>query len=199
MAIASFPELVTAVKNWAGGSSDPNFDAAVRDAIGMAEFELSRRLRVQEQIKRVVMRPTGGSWADLPADFVAMRNVWLRAPDGGDKTELKPMPERMAAGIAGAVPRGYVLSGLQMMLTPSAKGSEWPIRLVYYSTVPSLNGVNTCSAVLLRAPDLYLMASLAHLAGFLVNDERIPVWRQQFEMHLAAANRAAARRTHSLA
>lgn len=199
MAITSFAELTTQVGRWAGGSSDPNFGAAVVDAIGHAEVELSRRLRVPEMVKRIVLRAPGAAWIDLPADFVAMRNVWLRDLDGGDKTELRPLPERTAPGTAGSKPRGYVLSGLQMMLSPSAVGEDYPLRLVFYATVPSLSAQNACSATLLRYPELYLYFALSALQGFLVADERIGTWRQMAEMHLAAANRSAARRTAGLA
>ena len=91
-------------------------------------------------------------------------------------------------------PRFFAISGLQMSIAPRTVGGSYPLRMIYYADVPKLSGSAPCTAVLQRYADLYLYGTLAGLEGFFVGDQRIPVWKQQYLMALADANRSAARR-----
>ena len=183
--------LQSTISQWAGGSSDTQFPGAVRDAIALAEEEMTRSLRVPEMIKRasVVVR---NKYANLPPDFLELLGVWLIDEDEEEETPLtrQPMNNIAACSRLSGTPRYYGLSGLQIRLAPPA-GDDSNIRISYYASLPALaSGDDLCLAVLLRYPRLYLYGALANLEGYLVNDTRIATWRSLFVSHVAAANTA---------
>lgn len=199
MAVTSLDELVETVRRWSGGGIDAAFEEAVRDAVRFCEAELDRRLRVPEMVKRVSFSTTG-RWDDLPADFLAMKALF-RVDARGRERLLRAVTDAAAPGwreVRGD-PIYYALSGLQISLVPRVDGVSYPLRMIYWSRVPSLSGHTPCTAVLQRYPDLYVFGSLVGLESYLVSDERIAVWRQQFEAALASANQAGAMRVAALA
>jgi hypothetical protein len=74
---------------------------------------------------------------------------------------------------------------IELDVTPSETYSG---ELVYYSAVTALSGSNASNAILVKAPDAYLYASLMAAAPFLANDERIPVWGTFYKNAVAGLN-----------
>lgn len=186
-----YTTLQATVSRWAGGSSDSAFADAVRDAIALAENEMSRGLRVPEMIKRASV-VANNKYENLPPDFLEMLGVWLIDEDEEEETPLAraPMNNIAACSRLSGTPKYYGLSGLQIRIAPRTD-DDANIRISYYASLPSLAaGGDLCLAVLLRYPELYLYGSLANLEGYLVDDARIATWRSQFGNHMAAANRA---------
>jgi hypothetical protein len=193
MAITDYTTLQSTISRWAGGSSDTEFPEAIRDAIMLAEDELNRVLRVPEMVKRA-STTVDEKYENLPPDCLEVTDVWWINDDIEVPLAYQPAANIVAAARYRGNPRWYTFSGLQLRLAPRVTDEEYAVRLTYYAKLPNLAEENPCTAVLTTYPLLYLYASLAHLEGYLVGDERISVWKQQASAQVAAANRSASRR-----
>ena len=49
--------------------------------------------------------------------------------------------------------------------------------MTYYAKIPALSGSNASNWLLARSPDVYLYGSLVAAEAFLMNDERLGVWK----------------------
>lgn len=184
-----YTTLQSTISQWAGGSSDTQFPTAVRDAIALAEEEMTRSLRVPEMIKRASV-VVDNKYENLPDDFIELLGVWRIDDDEEIPLARQPMANIAACSRLSGPPNYYGLSGLQIRFGPPAT-EDFTARISYYAALPGLaSGDDICLAILLRYPRLYLYGSLANLEGYLVNDQRIALWRSLFESGMAAANRA---------
>lgn len=206
MAITDYASLQSTVSRWVGGSSDSAFPDAIRDAIGLAEQEMNTgtvtdgtvmALRVPEMEKRVSFT-VDGKYEAIPQDCLELIGVWRI--DGEKEVPLGAQPltnVAWASKLSGS-PKFYALSGKQIRFAPTST-DEWTVRLAFYARLPNLSDATACTSVLQNYPLLYLYGTLAALEGYLVADERIAVWKQQYVAALKAANNASARRLSSYA
>jgi hypothetical protein len=68
-------------------------------------------------------------------------------------------------------------------LAPTPDG-EYTLQLTYYAKISALSDSNTSNFVSVSHPDVYLYGALKHASIFLMEDERIPMFTQQFEKAL---------------
>lgn len=59
--------------------------------------------------------------------------------------------------------------------------SSYSMRLIYDQKLDALSGTNTTNFLLEEGPDLYLFASLSLAEGFLQEDQRVSLWKQEYE------------------
>ena len=62
--------------------------------------------------------------------------------------------------------------------------SSYTLQLTYYAKISALSDSNTSNFVSASHPDVYLYGALKHASIFLMEDERIPMFTQQFEKAL---------------
>ena len=58
------------------------------------------------------------------------------------------------------------------------------MQLTYYASIDALSDSNTTNFVATTHPDVYLYGALKHASIFLMEDERVPLFSQQFEKAL---------------
>jgi len=192
MTLASnYTELQAAVSRWHGGSSDTQFDEVVRDAIGLAEFDMDRRLWVPERIKRVLASCTG-EYEALPDDFSRM--IVLKQVSQGQEKAMVQQPEDAIPGLQVAYSGPalfYALIGRQVQFAPRpTTQSPISVRFVYYATIPRLKDPGGCTAVLATYGDVYLYTALKHLAPEADDATAVQKWTALSDNAIDQANRS---------
>lgn len=77
-------------------------------------------------------------------------------------------------------PRYFSYIGNQLVFVPAADVDyEFSIRMK--TRLTPLTSDSDSNSMLLNAPDVYLYGTLAETAGYLADDERIPLWASRFE------------------
>ena len=78
MAISTYAELVSAVRDWLGRAEDATYlpETRVNDMIAFAEADIYRRLRVRE-METAVDLTVNAQAVDLPTNYVETRRIYL--------------------------------------------------------------------------------------------------------------------------
>jgi hypothetical protein len=171
MALSTYADLSAAILNYISDSTLTN----VGDFVALAEAEFNRRLRLPDMEQRSTATLSGDALA-LPTDFMEMRALHI---DNISLAQVTPADYgRLTIAIAG-IPAIYTVQDGQLFFKPSSSSAK-TIEMVYYQTIPSLQA-NSTNWLMTRAPDLYLMASLAQAEFYGWNDDRLPMIQNRVE------------------
>ncbi len=177
MPLATYSDLKAEAASWLRRS---DLTAEIPGFIALAEAQMNRRLRVRSMAARLA-QSFGGEYADLPADFLAERELTVTA--GGTAHRLAYLaPEQMdvcTRTVSSGRPRFYGLYGGQLRLHP-VPDQTYAGELVYLQAIPALSDANPCNWVLAQHPDAYLYGTLAQSAPYLRADERLATWAGLF-------------------
>ncbi len=172
MALATYSELEVAVGEWLDRD---DLAARVPDFIRLTEARLNRLLEDPE-MELIASLVAAGEYTPLPADYGAM--VSISTGDG----PLDAMGSVEFAGLDRAVtgtPRFYTITDGAVSFAPF--NFTTPITLVYRRTLPGLSETNATNWLLDRAPDVYLYGTLLQASAFLVEDDRVGLWKSAFD------------------
>ena len=183
MAITTYPELKTAVSSWLHRS---DLTANVPDFIAMAEWRVARDLRVAPLMatSSVTIAAAGSSVA-LPAGFLELVNVQISS--GG--AELQYIPPDTIDRVSGAgTPWVYTLIGSNIQVAPTwtAGGS---LSMTYFKKETALTDAAPTNWYITTIPDTMLYAALLEAAPFLMNDNRISIWKDYYQNSISNINR----------
>ena len=178
MALDSYPDLLTAIANYAFRSGDSDFTATFPTFITLLESRVNRRLRLREQETAATLTLTDGA-ASLPADYLEFREVRsngnpvrvLEAVSTGFGTENNPYGDAGASWY-------FSVSGNTLKTYPSSNSS---LTLLYYAKVPALSASAPSNWLLAKAPEVYLYGALLEAQPFMMDDARMAVWGTMFE------------------
>ena len=187
MAITTYTELQTAALNWLGRSGDTDLISRVPEFITLAEAEIDRRLR--RTSARATISVNGYS-NPLPSDCKELRSARVMSGTTGGDVLYIVSPDMLSefAMINGSgTPQYAAVVGPNILLAP-APSSTSSLELIYFTKLIALSGSNATNVVLTEAPDLYLWAVLKQSAAYMENDERLPMWTDQYEAALSALN-----------
>lgn len=123
----------------------------------------------------------------LPSDFQEVVSLYLdQSPYYAPLKIVSPgdLHARIAEVGESGVPRYAAVLNRVLMVAP-APDATYTVALEYYADLDALSATNTTNWVLTDHPDAYLFGVLAEAAPYLKHDERIPVWRDQFQAALA--------------
>lgn len=193
MALMTYDDLKTAVADWLERS---DLAGRAADFITLAEARLNRELRlaVMESEASLVAAP-GARTLALPSDCREALGLWRN--DGAARTPMRYRPAGlMQRSDQGGRPDYWSLEGGAIVLErPCAEETGFILRQVGRL---SLSAEAPTNAVLAEHPDLYLFAALAEACPYLRDGEMAGHFGVRFEMALAQARSADARR-HGLA
>jgi hypothetical protein len=187
MAISTYSELQTAVQNWLDDTgANVLLAARVQEFIALAEADISRRLRIRENLGEV----TGNTVAAtatlaLPTDFGGVFSLSITTGEG--ERSLRQIP----AGVAldgfyaegNGEPSRYVLEGANARLFPTPD-AVYAYTLRYWQRLAALSNSNTSNWLLAAHQDVYLFGSLVQAELYKVNDPRVPLWQAKYEAAL---------------
>jgi len=186
MSISTYSELQTAVTNWLDRS---DLSARIPEFISLAEARIARTLRVRGVEARDTSITTDGSeYYTLPTDFLEARNVQINTNPVKVLTYRTPqqLDKEYPYSTAGTA-QAFTIIGEQIQLKP-IQSSGQVLEIAYFKKLAPLSDSNTTNWIMANAPDLLLYGSLMEAEAFLVNDERIPIWRGAFDTSMKEWN-----------
>lgn len=191
MAISTYAELQTAVANWLDRT---DLSARIPEFITIAEVGLDRTLRARELISRATAT-VDEQYENLPRDFAQEIRLYLTSTS--PTVQLKSMSPaslvQQFPNSSAGTPRAYAIVGPQIQFAPQPDASaSITMELTYYSKVSSfaLSDSNTSNVILDQHPDVYLYATLAEAAPFLMDDKAAQRYVNLREAAVARANEA---------
>lgn len=150
--------------------------------VSIAEKKIARRVR------RKTLRATislGAAAVSTPPDVGELRSMRLvTTSPSQDVPVYVGTPEMVTdvrvrhAGVSGRPIIAAIVGG-EMLLAPTPDRS-YSAEITYYEKLVPLSASNATNSVLLEAPDLYLYGALMAAEPFLKNDERLALWKQEF-------------------
>jgi len=181
MALATFSDLKTTVADFLNRS---DLTSVIPTFVLLAESKIRRVLR--GAVATNALSASSGTVA-LPSDYqeavslyhagtTYRHEIGLMSPD-----QLSEQKRVLSA--SGVPVFGSILNRV-LTLAP-APDQTYTLTLNYYADLESLSDSQTTNWVMTSHPDVYLYGALAEAEPYLKNDERIGVWREQFQQGLA--------------
>lgn len=172
--------LQLAVKKWLNRS---DLTAQIPEFIRLAEVEIARVLRSKTYTQSITV---SAETTSLPAEVAELRSI---SPKTSNVSNDQPLTivssaalaerRRWYGGTAGAPRYGKVVDNvLTVVPTPD---DEYLHEIEFYAKLPYLSSSVATNFVLQSDPDLYLYGALLAAAPYLKNDERVAIWRENFD------------------
>tara|TARA_Y100000385_G_scaffold143236_1_gene148547 strand:- start:936 stop:1583 length:648 start_codon:yes stop_codon:yes gene_type:complete len=178
----TYAELKTAIANYLNRS---DLTSDLDTFIDNVEAELNRRLRTKDMIKRATAT-ADSQYLTVPTDWIEAINVEITSnnfsPLFQQSIESLDVYRKSNNNSTGQ-PVYYAMVDDSIELAPTPDG-EYTLQLTYYAKISALSDTNTSNFVSVSHPDVYLYGALKHASIFLMEDERIPMFTQQFEKAL---------------
>jgi len=193
MALMTYDDLKTAVADWLERS---DLAGRAADFITLAEARLNRELRLAVmEAEASLTAAAGARTLTLPADCREALGLWRE--DGAVRAPMRYRPSGSLprADLAGRPDYWTLQGGAIVLERPCAAETGFVLRQVGRL---ALSGASPTNAVLAEHPDLYLFAALAEACPYLRDGEMAGHFNARFEMALAQARAADARR-HGMA
>ena len=175
----TYAELKTAIANYLNRS---DLTSDIDTFIDNVEAELNRRLRTKDMIKRATAT-ADSQYLTVPTDWIEAINVEITSNDFSplfqQSIESLDVYRKSNNNSTGQpIYFAMVDDSIELAPTPDA---EYTLQLTYYAKISALSDSNTSNFVSVSHPDVYLYGALKHASIFLMEDERIPMFTQQFE------------------
>ena len=178
----TYAELKTAIANYLNRS---DLTSDLDTFIDNVEAELNRRLRTKDMIKRATAT-ADSQYLTVPTDWIEAINVEITSNDFSPLFQqsiesLDVYRKSNNNSVGQPVYFAMVDDSIELAPTPDV---EYTLQLTYYAKISALSDTNTSNFVSVSHPDVYLYGALKHASIFLMEDERIPMFTQQFEKAL---------------
>lgn len=159
-------------------------DAQLDIFIDQTEAELNRKLRTKEMIKRA-NATADSQYLSLPTDWLEVINVEITSdfrPLFQQSLESLDVYRRSNDNVVGQPVYFAVMDdALELAPTPD---TSYTLQLTYYEKIPALSSSNTSNFLSTNNPDIYLYGALKHASVFLMEDDRVALFTQQFDKAL---------------
>ena len=181
---------------WRNG--DTVFEADLDNMVDMAHARLNRDLRIQRMVV-VASTSLTSDMVALPTDYLEMRTI---------TSDSRPAPmqyvspferERIKLINASTFQPIYTITGDYLFLVGPMSPTDSPARsaiLTYYSKIPDFATTDT-SWLADDYLDLYTYAVLRHTPAYLKDDERVTLWKNEYDETLASVISAEAGRRYA--
>jgi hypothetical protein len=157
----------------------------VDDFIDLAESRHKREIRIRDMLSRSTLAiAKDDQYINLPADFLDLKYLRVQVPDtttGRSFSMLEQLSihELSSISIKDAAPPRFFSVHAQIELQAPAD-QAYTSQIFYYQEIAGLSDANTTNVILDKAPAVYLYASLAASAPFLMHDERVQLWENLY-------------------
>lgn len=191
----NFNELIAQVVDTLGSQ------ITTAQATALLPFVESRLNRLVDHPNREIeayMTPTGDP--TLPSDMWRLRDVWVAGSADRTLRQMSPDAARSLYGTDTGALIAYSISGnnLDLWPTPGATSTD-VIHVRYQQTIPALNASNLSNWLIVSHPDIYYYGLLVQSEAYIVNDERIGLWKAAFDEALSELAVDARRRRYGAA
>lgn len=170
MALATFADVKSSIQSWMLDRTDLSA-ANIEDFIALVEADANKVLRTSYQETLSALTPTDGG-ADLPADYLAWRHVYIDTTPRRALNYLDLMARDRVYQIQSNGPSdhfyitGTTTSGRAGKIGVLNRPTE-DIQLVYYAEIPALSDSNTTNWLLTLDPWTYVAGGCLYAARFL--------------------------------
>lgn len=185
MALSTYAELVSAVGDWLDRD---DLAAKIPNFVTVTEARLNRLLSDMDMEVWTTLTATDEA-TPLPDDYGEMVSITCGA---GPLTPIGPVAFSAVDTSVTGEPRFYCIVDGEIRFAPADSAAS--IGLVYRRTVPSLTATSPTNWLMTRAPDVYLYGALLQASAFLVEDDRVPLWKAAFDEALAELRADGSRR-----
>jgi len=185
MALATYSNLTTALADWLVRSDLSS--GQIQDLVSLCESRLNKVVRHRRMVTTATLSLSAGTaTVAAPSDYLEARTLILESsPD----IVLRYMtPETLAGysreGTTGK-PEFYTLVGdnFKVGKTPDA---NYSVTLEYYAALDLVT--DETNWLLTNYPDVYLYGALCEAEPFVLNDNRMPLWKAKFDEGIAELN-----------
>lgn len=178
MAITSYSELQTAVGNWLNRD---DLTARIPEFIELAEARFNRQIRAPDMLTRDDSFTVDSRYEDLPTGFIELARFSIEGspPRMLEYLSAEEMDEKREKYHSSQKP-GYisVIGGsFEFLPTPD---SSYTGNVLYYQEIDGLATTDP-NWLLTSHPDIYLWGALVEAEPYVMNDERLPLWKSKLE------------------
>ena len=187
MAINTYATLKTAVANFVKRDI---LTSVIPDFIALAEADFNRKLRTRNQEKRETFT-LSTQYTDLITltnDILEIRNIQLNTNPVAFLEYRTPfqLDQELPSNTVGR-PIFFTLHGDSLEVKPIPDAS-YTAEMTLIAPFAALSDSNTTNWLLTNHPDIYLYGSLVSTNGYIMNDERMVLWKQLYEQAVADLN-----------
>lgn len=179
MALTNYTELISAVERWIKRA---DLNSQIPDFISITENKLSRVLRAAQQQTQVIANAVFP--IAIPSDLQDV--IALSVLVGSRYKSLEYLPGNKVHHNKGTA-FGYSVLNNKFILEPASENAL-DYKLDYYAKIPALSDVNPSNWLLTKYPGVYLYGSLVQASLYMVDDERVGIWKAQFEEEVNLIN-----------
>ena len=173
----TWAELRASIAQWLNRD---DLEDKIPEFIAFAERKFNRVLNVPERETSATLAALAETVA-VPADLWAIRSVY---PHSDPRKTLRQMSlsglRDSYTSAATGRPLGYAVQGSNLVLGP-IPASAYNLKVTYQQTIPALGESQPTNWLLAAHPDLYLYGALFEADTYLVNDQRLPLWKGRME------------------
>ncbi len=179
MSITTYSELQTAVSNWLARS---DMASIIPDLIRLGEKRINRDLRIRAMEESLDETIASGI-ITVPSDYIALKHAYI---DGSptqwlERKSAEWIYQYYPTRAADAKPCYIAREGDNFIFGPYPD-SGYNVKGVYYKKITDLSDANPTNWFLTNAPDLLLFAALSEAESYIMNDERILIWENKYQM-----------------
>lgn len=180
--MSTLGQLKTDVDNWLARDDVAVSGSSFPSILLLAEAEIARDIRTVVQEQRTTLS-IGSRYTDLPADFLAVRQIFIDDNNGQRFFEYQT-PETLREGntwLNGRTPSFYSLEGdedtggigdVRLVLAPEPDASSpVDVELLYWARFPALVNDPDTNWLLQNYYDVYLWQTLKQAAIFIQETE----------------------------
>jgi hypothetical protein len=159
------------------------------------EARFNRTINSPKREVTVYAVPT--SDVSLPTDCWQLRDVWLDGSPPVTLEQMAPDEARRLYGLRSGNPVAYVMSGTTLDLFPTpAATATGTVFLRYQQTIPALGDAQASNWLLAAHPDIYYYGLLLQCEAYIVNDERLGLWKSALDEALGELDRLNAKQRY---
>jgi len=169
----TWAELQASLAEWLNRS---DLTAKIPELIAFAERRFNRIIIVPER-EAVATATLSGERLAVPTDFWQLRSLYLDTDPRVALQQVSPSVLRSEyAWQTTGKPQVFAIIDEQFVFGP-APDDTYAIEIDYYATIPALGASQTTNWLLTKHPDIYLYGALLQAEAYLMNDNRLGLWK----------------------
>tara|TARA_R110000803_G_scaffold49672_2_gene103340 strand:+ start:5949 stop:6575 length:627 start_codon:yes stop_codon:yes gene_type:complete len=173
--ITNYSELQAEVINWL---HRPEQTGNVTSWIALAENQFNRIIRTVDMETRS-QATADNEFLGLPTDWMEIRELHIVDSTNYPLKYYTPQAFTYESRLgATGDPQIYTIVDDQIRLFPAPSAtSTFNFEITYLQRIPALSDTNTTNWLLDDNADVYLYGALVRAEPFLINDNRVPMWK----------------------
>ena len=184
MAISNYSELTTAVANWLDRD---DLTLRIPEFIALAEARFNRALRLRSMEAKYSANTVAGQRnLALPTGYIQMRNFQVNTSPLTTLSYVTPeIYDRIWGGSTSGTPKFYTILANEISLGP-IPATVQEVEMLFYKNFEHLSSVVATNWLIINAPDVYLYGAMMQAEPFIMNDERVPMWKMALDEALSS-------------